>query len=200
MKLLVWIAVPVLAWLGLSYLRIAVKRLQLFLSIRTLCKRKGWTLFGTHRLWMFSPNGYQSCDFHLFTGAHLYCVKLFSVRYRRSVLCLCEGHRYYIRQFLGLVGMAASARIPIDGKQRTMPQYNFRYRLKPEWDTAQVHNILLLSPVCMEVNTHGADRKKVIVAGMGDRYYDMQLYSRPRFLSRVELDNEKQTIFKNFDI
>ncbi len=192
MKLLLYLVLFVLLLYGIAWLRIFIKRLALYRTLKRLCRQHGWTLFGTRRLWMFSGNGSPNCDVHVYTGRHLYCIKLFAVRYRRSVLCLCEGRQYYIRQFLGLIAMATSATIPIEGKRQTMPAYHFRYRLKPEWDTAHIHNILLLNPVCMEVNTYGSDGKRDVVAGTGDRYYDMQLYSLARLTARMELDNEEQ--------
>ncbi len=195
MKLLLYIALLILLLYGIACLRIGYKRIRLYATLSKLCRKHGWTLFGTHKLWLFSGNGCKNCDVHLFTGRHLYCIKLFAVRYRRTVLCLCEGRQYYIRQFLGLIGMATSATIPVEGKRKTMPAYHFRYRLKPEWDTAQIHNILLLNPVCMEVNTYGNDGKRDVVAGTGDRYYDMQLYSLARLCARMELDNEEQPYF-----
>ena len=188
MKLLLWLLLFLfLAW-GIPYLRIFAKRVCLLIRLKNAVKKHGWQLRGTHRLWWLAGNNGKTCDFHLYTGEHLYSVKLFSVKYHKSALILSDGHRYRFRYYLGLIGQAASARIPIDGTVRRMPQYNFRAGILQKWDTAYPHSILLIHPVCIEI-CDSPKHDKEIPRGAGDRYYDMQIYSLRRFLARAELDD-----------
>lgn len=200
MLLLYLAIIAALIWV-LPYFRIFIKRLLLWHTLHRFCKKYGYTLYGTHRLWMFGSNAGHTCDVYIYTGRHLYSIKLFALKYRRSTLIFSEGHQYHVRYYLGLVAQAASARLPIDGSVKHMPQYRFRKQINSAWETAVPHAILLLNPVCHEIyqTQTFAGRKEERLLGIGDRVNDMQLYSLHRLLERIALDmrQDKETRYPN---
>ncbi|MGM9625658.1 MAG: hypothetical protein ACI3XM_08110 [Eubacteriales bacterium] len=210
-QLLVLLGFFIILWL-LPYVRIFVKRMILYLKIKKACSVHSWTLRGTHPFWFFGINQNGICDFHIYTGRNLYSVKLFALRYRRSMLVFSDERQYHIRYFLGLIGQFSSARIPIDGKKKKLPAYRFRMGVELAWETATPHQILLLHPVCIEIcdtrralkeTTLMANGENEVILGAGDRIYDMQIYSLGYFLGRLEQDaarDDRLSVFQNIDL
>ena len=187
----------------LPYIRIFCKRLSLRCRLLAACNKNGWTLSPVHRFWYFGRKSDERCDFHIVTKHDVYSVKLFAVKRRSSTLVLTGGRGYFIRGYLGLIGIyGGAATIPLDGRRQVLPQYRFREDFDASWETKHHHKILLLSPTLFEIRRipqHG--REEVI--GTGDLVLDMNVYSLSRLLGRIgQLDGHMhgENPFKNLSV
>ncbi len=199
--LLLVLAFTALLWF-LPYIRIFCKRLSLYRRLTAACKKHGWVLSPTHRFWYFGRKNDARCDVHIVTKHDVYSVKLFAIPYRSSTLIFTGGSGYFIRYYLGLVGVMASAVIPLDGRNRLLPKYRFREQFDASWDTKNQHKILLLSPTPFEILRIPREGKQQIL-GAGDFVLDMHLYSLSRLLGRIEqLDGHMrgENPFKNLSV
>jgi len=191
-----------LLWL-FPFIRIFCKRLSLRRRLIAACKKNGWTLSPAHRFWYFGRKSDERCDFHIVTKHDVYSVKLFAVKRRSSTLVLTGGRGYFIRGYLGLIGIyGGAATIPLDGRRRVLPQYRFREAIDAAWETKHHHKILLLSPTPFEImgTAENGERK---VLGAGDLVLDMNVYSLSRLLGRIEqLDRHMhgENPFKNLSV
>ena len=203
MKFLLLVLVFIaLLWL-FPFIRIFCKRLSLRRRLVAACKKNGWTLSPAHRFWYFGRKSDERCDFHIVTKHDVYSVKLFAVKRRSSTLVLTGGRGYFIRGYLGLIGIyGGAATIPLDGRRQVLPQYRFREGFEASWETKHHHKILLLSPTPFEIRRipqHG--REEVI--GTGDLVLDMNVYSLSRLLGRIgQLDGHMhgENPFKNLSV
>ena len=187
----------------LPYIRIFCKRLSLRRRLLAACNKNDWQLSPTHRFWYFGRKSDERCDFHIVTKHDVYSVKLFAVKRRSSTLVLTGGRGYFIRGYLGLIGIyGGAATIPLDGRRQVLPQYRFREGFEASWETKHHHKILLLSPTPFEIRRipqHG--REEVI--GTGDLVLDMNVYSLSRLLGRIgQLDGHMhgENPFKNLSV
>lgn len=122
------------------FVRFACKRFILAVKLKRACKSKGATLTGTSPLWMFGRRNASPCDVYITTTKTVYAVKLFGVAGRRSQLIFGKNRTYSIR----------SRWLPDIGPT-PIPEYNFRYGFRYEWELKTPRKILLLSPVCIGV-------------------------------------------------
>ena len=187
MTFLLLVLVCAALFFSMPYLRVLCKRISLSVRLRRACRTHGWTLAPTHSLWFLGRTGNAVCDCHIVTKHNVFSVKLFAVPRRSSTLVFGSGGEYFIRGYLGLLGnTGVMARIPIDGKTRILPQYRFRDRFAPVWETLSHHKILLLSPVPHEIIRIPREGEQRLL-GAGDLISDMQLYSLTRLLGRMEV-------------
>ena len=183
--LLLVFAFTALLWL-FPHIRIFCKRLSLCRRLTAACKKHGWTLSPAHRFWYFGRKNDARCDVHIVTKHDVYSVKLFSVPFRSSTLVFTGGYGYFIRRYLGLIGIyGGAATIPLDGRRQVLPQYRFREGFDALWETKHHHKILLLSPTPFEILRIPKEGKQQIL-GAGDLVLDMNVYSLSRLLGRIE--------------
>ena len=193
--LLLVLAFIALLWL-FPFIRIFCKRLSLRRRLIAACNKNGWQLSPTHRFWYFGRKSDERCDFHIVTKHDVYSVKLFAVKRRSSTLVLTGGHGYFIRGYLGLIGIyGGAATIPLDGRRQVLPQYRFREGFDASWEIKHHHKILLLSPTPFEIRRIPQYGREEIV-GAGELVLDMHLYSLSRLLGRIE-QLEGQLLGKN---
>ena len=143
------------------------------------------------------------CDVHIVTKHDVYSVKLFAVPYRGSTLVFTGGYGYFIRRYLGLIGIyGGAATIPLDGRRQVLQQYRFREQFDASWETKHHHKILLLSPTPFEILRIPKEGKQQIL-GAGDLVLDMNVYSLSRLLGRIEqLDDHMHDVrmFENLTV
>ena len=200
--LLLVLAFIALLWL-LPFIRIFCKRLSLCRRLTAACKKHGWQLSPTHRFWYFGRKNDVRCDVHIVTKHDVFSVKLFAVPYRGSTLVFTGGYGYFIRRYLGLIGIyGGAATIPLDGRRQVLPQYRFREQFDASWETKHHHKILLLSPTPFEILRIPKEGKQQIL-GAGDLVLDMNVYSLSRLLGRIEqLDDHMHDVrmFENLTV
>ena len=73
MKLLLIVAAVAALIALIPYLRIFIKRLELYFRLRGYCRRKGFALQPTHTFWMFGSRRGRRCDFYIVSGFAVYC-------------------------------------------------------------------------------------------------------------------------------
>lgn len=169
----------------LPYLRCFFKRLVCMRKIEKICRKKGYQLHAAHTLWFLGNKHSKECDLHIETVNEVFSVKLFGMPRRLSVLIIKESGGYFIRSFIAFISYGASVRFPIDGKHHLLPNYDFRYKYKDEWETKTPRHILLVNPVSMEFRRqpqHGTE----IIIGAGDIVNGMEIDSLPRLLGDLE--------------
>lgn len=168
-----------------GYVRCFFKRLICRSKINKICKRKGYQLHATHACWFFGKKHSKKCDLYIETKNEIFSIKLFGMPKRSAVLIIKENGEYFVRSFMALISYGAALRSPIDGKAKTMPVYDFRYKYKDEWEIKTPRNILLVNPVSMEIRRQPQHGDEVIV-GAGDIVNGMEIHSLPRLLGDLE--------------
>ncbi len=134
------------------FVRFACKRFILAVKLKRACKSKGATLTGTSPLWMFGRRNESLCDVYITTAKTVYAVKLFGVAGRRSRLIFGKDRTYSIR----------SRWLPDIGP-KSIPEYNFRYGFRYEWELKTPRKILLLNPVCIGVFREESAKKNASI-------------------------------------
>jgi hypothetical protein len=167
------------------YIRCFVKRLSCAGKIKKLCREKGYEMHAAHPLWFLGGKRGSKCDLYVETANEVFAVKLFGMPRRRSVLIFKENGEYFIRRFIGFSSYGSAIRYPIDGRSRHLPQYDFRYKYRDEWEIKTPRHILLVNPISMEIRRQPKNGAEVIV-GAGDTVNGMEIESLSRLLGDLE--------------
>ena len=167
------------------YIRCFFKRLKCAGKIINLCRGKNYKIHATHPLWFLGSKYAKKCDLYIETANEVFAIKLFGMSRRLSILVLKENGEYFIRSFIALISYGGGIRFPINGKTKTMPVYDFRYKYRDEWEIKTPRRILLVNPVSMEFHRQPQHGSEVIV-GAGDIVNGMEIDSLPRLLGDLE--------------
>lgn len=167
------------------YIRCFVKRLSCAGKIKKLCREKGYKMHAAHPFWFLGGKRGAKCDLYVETANEVFAVKLFGMPRRRSVLIFKENGEYFIRRFIGFSSYGSAIRYPIDGRSRRLPQYDFRYKYRDEWEIKTPRHILLVNPISMEIRRQPKNGAEVIV-GAGDTVNGMEIESLSRLLGDLE--------------
>jgi hypothetical protein len=167
------------------YIRCFVKRLSCAGKIKKLCREKGYEMHAAHPLWFLGGKRGSKCDLYVETANEVFALKLFGMPRRRSVLIFKENGEYFIRRFIGFSSYGSAIRYPIDGRPRRLPQYDFRYKYRDEWEIKPPRHILLVNPISMEIRRQQKNGAEVIV-GAGDTVNGMEIESLSRLLGDLE--------------
>jgi len=169
----------------IPHIRCFFKRVTCRAKIKKICRRKGYCLHPTHPLWFLGHKCAKKCDLYIETANEVFAVKLFSVPSRYTILIFTENGNYYIRKFLAFVAYGTRARIPINGRQKPIPMYDFRYRYRDEWEIKIPRHILLVNPVSLEFRLQPQHGKESIIDA-GNIINGMEIDSLPRLLGDLE--------------
>lgn len=167
------------------FIRCFFKRLVCAMNIKRMCKRKNLVLHPTHILWFLGSKKRKGCDLYIETTTQVLSIKFFGAPRRLSILTFKENGNYFFRSYVALLSYGAGFHIPIDGREKKMPNFDFRYQCKKEWNRKKVRNILLASPAPMEFRyqpNHGAEN----IISAGETVRDMQICSLQCFLKELE--------------
>lgn len=178
--------IGIVAIMGLfPYIRCFVKRLSCAGKIKKLCREKGYEMHAAHTFWFLGGKRGAKCDLYVETANEVFALKLFGMPRRRSVLIFKENGEYFIRRFIGFSSYGSAIRYPIDGRSRRLPQYDFRYKYRDEWEIKTPRHILLVNPISMEIRRQPKNGAEVIV-GAGDTVNGMEIESLSRLLGDLE--------------
>ena len=169
------------------FIRCFFGRLVCAIKIKRMCQRKNLVAHPTHLLWFLGSKGTKNCDIYIETPTQVLAVKLFGAPRRLSILTLKEDGNYFFRSYIVLISYGAGFHIPLDGRERKMPSFDFRFRYKDVWNEKNTRNILLVSPAPMEFRyqpSHGAES----IVCVGDSVNGVELSSLRHLLR--ELENE----------
>jgi len=172
--------------LAYPYVRYFVKRISLRHRLARICRRKGYSIHGTHPLWWLGHKRGRACDFYIETPVHILSVKLFGLMRRTDTLVFTKDGCWLLRRFVAFASqIAILLRIPIEGRKHKIPDYDFRRYFRMEWEIKSSKNILLIHPTCLEIihqPIHGAE----VIIGTGDVVNGMEIYSMSRLFGLLE--------------
>ena len=80
-------------------IRLLFKRISCARKLRRLCRRRGFTLQGTHALWFLGSRRRKGCDCVIGTPSQVFAVKLFGVLRSARVLVFRETGEYFFRRY-----------------------------------------------------------------------------------------------------
>ncbi len=171
-------AVAVIAVIPFLYrlCRIFSKRMAMRSELMRTCKLRGLELLPTHSFWMFGRNGGAHCDFYLVGKRTAYAVKLFTTRSYHMELHFTDDGRYYTRKYLSFNAW--------DTRYRRLVAYDFREGLRPEWRMKEIVPVLLINPICREIDY--VTRNVKMPLGAGDVVNNMRIYTISRLLEKLE--------------
>ena len=166
-------------------IRCLFKRVVCATKIKRMCQRKNFVTHPTHPLWFLGSKKAKNCDLYIETPTQMFSIKLFGAPRRLSILTIKENGNYFFRSYIILVSYGAGFHVPLDGREKKMPKFDFRHQCKKEWQDEKVRNILLANPVPMEFRfqpNHGAES----IVCVGDTVNNMELSSLQHFLKELE--------------
>lgn len=185
MKLLIFAVLIAAVIYLLPYIRVGIRRIMLAIKLSSLCERTGARLYKTHQLWLFGGSRGRACDFYIETGETVWSVKLFGMKRRTTELCFTDDRRYFIRSYIAFAAGMFS-RVPLDSKKRELPAYDFRAGFRDEWYMKRFKPVLLVNPVCLQINYTSAGGNRIV--GAGEILNDMYIYSSSRLISDIETE------------
>lgn len=162
-------------------IRCICKRIGCAMKLRSLCRRMGFTLEGTHALWFLGSRGRKGCDCVIITPAQAFAVKLFGVLHRRRVLIFRESGEFFFRRYASILLFLFDA---FDGTFRRLPEYDFSPGEALAGGRTR-RDILLLCPIPMEVRFQPHSGQE-FVTGPGDNLFGMELASLSHLMRIVE--------------
>jgi len=163
------------------YVRCFVKRIVMAKKLKKMCRTNGFSLYPTHPFWMLGRRGGACCDFYVETEEKILSVKLFGVPRRSLMLVFTEDGKYFFRRIL----VIRYKPYPIDRRQHLLPNYDFRYRFRKEWELKTPMRILLVNPVSHEIRRRTRTGGENIV-GAGETASGMLVYPLSRFIGLLE--------------
>lgn len=167
------------------FIRCFFKRLVCAMKIKRMCRRKNLVVHPTHPLWFLGSKHTKKCDLYIETPTQVLAIKLFGAPRRLSILTLKEDGNYFFRSYIVLISYGAGFHIPVDGRERVMPSFDFRFQYKDAWSNKSTRDILLANPTPMEFRYqphHGSDR----IVCVGDTVNGMELASLQYLLKELE--------------
>ncbi len=180
-----YVLIGIVAFIALfPYIRCFFKRLKCASKIKKLCRRKGYKIYPTHSLWFLGSKHAKKCDLYIETLNEVFSIKLFGMPRRQSILILKENGEYFIQSFIVLISYSGGISFPINGKHKSMPIYDFRYKYRDEWEIKTPRHILLVNPVSMEIRRQS--RQGEVIVGAGDIVNGMEIDSLSRLLGDLE--------------
>ncbi len=134
----------------------------------------------SHAFFLDAGRHGAACDFHIETETEIFFVKLFGVKYKKSVLVFTYKSKYYFTslRFYFL-------RQTTDSKEQGFNDYDFRKEFRKEWESKTPRRILLVNPVCCKIMYRQAHAPAKELCG-GDIVHDYEIASLPRLISDLE--------------
>ncbi len=166
------------------YIRCFFKRLTCMGKIKKLCHNKGYKMHSTHPLWFLGSKHANKCDLYIETKKEIFAIKLFGIARRPTILIIKENGEYFIRSFIIPISHGCGVTMHTNGKPKPLPTYDFGYKTKNEWEKKSQRNILLFSPVSMDIRyqTNNGNEKSI---GAGDIVNGMEIYLLPQLLKTL---------------
>ena len=155
------------------------------MKIKRMCRRKNLVAHPTHPFWFLGSRGTKNCDLYIETPTQVFAIKLFDAPRRLSILTLKENGKYFFKSYIVLISYGAGFHIPVDGRKRVMPRFDFRFQYKDAWSNKSTRDILLANPAPMEFRyqpLHGSD----CIVCVGDTVNGMELASLQYLLEKLE--------------
>lgn len=169
------------------YTRLFIKRWCLSFKIKSICRKKGFSLYRTHSFWFLGSRNGKACDFLIETKNELFGIKLFGMPRRRRVLVFTENKEFIIRMFVMLVEgrFFFWLRETFDSNVRPVPEYDFSCANYKGSEDNKIRKILLINPVPMEMLLQaecGAER----ILNPGDELYGMEIANLSWLLKELQ--------------
>ena len=162
-------------------IRLLFKRISCARKLRRLCRRRGFTLQGTHALWFLGSRRRKGCDFVLGTPSQVFAVKLFGMLRSARVLVFRETGEYFFRRYSSILLFIFDI---FDGAFRRLPEYDFS-RGEEAANGRTRRDVLLLNPIPMEIRLQPHNGKEA-VTGPGDTLFGMELASISHLMRIVD--------------
>ena len=101
---------------------------------------------------------------------------------RTTELCFTDDQRYFISSYIAFAA-GMFARVPLDPNKREFSAYDFRAGVSDEWYMKCFKPVLLINPVCLQINYTSACGNRIV--GTGEILNDMYIYSSLRLMSDI---------------
>ena len=117
-----------------GYPRLFLRRVNMYIKIKSLCKRKRFSVVGAKRIWLLGGRRNGNNDFYIETPRKVYSIKLFGCRKKNASLIFDNEGGYIIRNYLAFVGnTGARAVMSMESKRKSFPRYNFYKNFQNNW-------------------------------------------------------------------
>lgn len=164
----------IIAW---AYLRLIFKRLQVFFTLRRLCRGCGCTLQGTHPLWFLGSRYLKGCDCLIRTPRDAFAVKLFGCLWPLKSLILREYGEYIFRAHAAFLTAVLDV---YDGYPHALTACRV-----PESAGDAVRRVLLINPLPLEILLQPSNGQEH-VSGPGDFIQGMEIANLSHLVRIVE--------------
>ncbi len=184
MKFWLILGAAVLLLLSFPYIRLIFKRFSLVFRLKKACADASCKLIPARFLWFMGARSARGCDFYIETRREIIAVKLFSVLRKKNDLIFADGRKYFIRRYIAVIAAGGGFRYPVDGRRRTLPDYDFRRNFLPEWELKTPRRILLINPVCNEIKFRAPNGREQII-GTGQYVNNYQIMTLSRLIGEL---------------
>lgn len=190
MKNLIGIIVSVAVILCFFYvLRFLYKRITLLIKLKRISVKKHIKIIKTHSFWYLGSINKNKCDFYILTPYKLFSVCLWSTPWKNCDLYI-DKNRYYYKYFIvlfGKLGEFLKLQFKSAPKKALFCDHNYKYDCM--WYGKEQINVILLHPVCNDIQIRTNNEWKII--GNGDKLpqYNSYIYSLQGLIR--ELDGEQ---------
>ena len=172
------------------YIRMFLKRMQLYFRLRSVCKTSNYSLIGNHRGWIFGARNGADCDFYMETPQIIYSVKLFPVKNRLQSLIIYDTRKYFIRKKRAYISpIGGVAVFDLDSKLVPLPEYNFRKNYRNAWQRKDFVPVLLIHPVCREILFHSTGKNETKPIDPDEPIFEMKIHSLSGLIRELKQPN-----------
>lgn len=137
-------------------IRYFFKRVLCMIKIKRICRKKKYKLHKTHPLWFLGGKYRHTCDCYVETPKDVFSIKFFGIQRRIKILIFKENNEYYTRRFFVIPYILGNIWFKFDGDHIKLPDYDFKYKYRREWEEKALHKILLVNPITMTVRTQSS--------------------------------------------
>ena len=167
--------------IGMPYVRCFFKRLRLRRKLRRACKKVGYTIVPTHKVWFLGTRKKEMCDFHLVSQNEVISVKLFQMLRRTSSVYFIQGEEFYCEHkvFHIVSRFGGGLSFSFKTKPKELPKYDYSFGFMPEWSDKAHKKVLLINPACSGYYNYKRNNPQLDVqADIGDLIGQGQLYAQ----------------------
>ena len=183
MKVIIPLFALILLVILFPYARFTLKRIIFYFKLRTVCKKIGVRYYGNKPTWIFSTLKADNCDFYIETHDVVLSVKLAESMVRRAEIMFTDTSVCYLKSYRWSI--LPYSWMTVRPKAYTLPDYDFKYKLRENFSTKPLIPVLLILPLpaILKLRTDGVELEVQNGTLIADKY---TVYSGKGFLNMLQ--------------
>ena len=183
MKFVLFLFEIAIVVLILFYLRFFIKRILFFFRLRSACKKNGFKIHPSRKIWLLGTRKDTRCDFHIVSDKEVLSIKFFDAPIKMCNLHFHESGLYLFEYIIPLYRFCP----PFEGNLKKFQNYDFTSCLDNEFQHKKQTKILLCHPSPNEVRANLRSGQLVLSPGDEIPHTGIVLFSAKALLTYLEL-------------